>query len=185
MNLRRFFTLVTTSLCAFTFLFATADAEAAKAKPKAVGTLKVSGGKKVLINGKPAGNGTVVMTGDTVENNTSQAVTITGPAGKVTIEPNTKLIFFVGINGLVQYSVIYGEVSSSGNLASNSSGDTDGDFANTNSYTPALGFGNSGFGGGSSGGQSSSGGVPITQVLADGRIAFVDSITGAFIHYAP
>ena len=185
MNLRRFFTLVTTSLCAFTFLFATADAEAAKAKPKAVGTLKVSGGKKVLINGKPAGNGTVVMTGDTVENTTGQTVTITGPTGTVRIEPDTKVIFFVGINGLVQYAVLFGKVTTTGDIASAAGDTTDGDFANTNYYTPALGFGNSGFGATGSGGSSSSGGTPVSKVQPDGRIAFVDSITGAFIRFGP
>lgn len=146
------FSFLVTTLCAFTFLFATATAPAAPAKKeRIVGTVKIEGGGSVRINGKTAPSGAQLKCGDLIE--TTESVIASLASGKeYVIEPGSRVRLVCSGNGPVRFLVIFGGIHPVG---------TGDDTIDPLPYLAAFGFGNYSFpsiGGGTS---ATTGKIPI------------------------
>ncbi len=138
MNLNRTLSLLATTLCAFAFLFTTATASAAPAKP--AGTVKAEGSVTVKINGKTAGNGAEVKIGDYLETGSESVNVLLVSGQEYVIDPGSKVRFVKSANGAVAILVLYGGI----HLVGSESEYVDplpwlAAFANGNSSFPSIG----------------------------------------------
>lgn len=182
MNLRRLSFLVTTTLCAFTFLFSTASAPAdpkkekvvgalltagagavasalsAPKKEKVVGTVKTEGGSSIRINGKTAGSGASVSCGDVLETTDSAKVALASGQEYV-IDPGSKVKLTCSPDGKVALLVIYGGIHPVGGTA---------DYLDPLPWLAAFANGNSSF-------PSIGGGKTVSTVLPTGQVIFTNN----------
>ena len=110
MNLRRFSFLVTTTLCAFTFLFAPASVSAAPKKEKVVASLKTEAGITIKVNGKTSGNGAALRCGDVLETANESVNVVLGSGPEYVIDPGTKVRLTCSPSGRVGFLVSYGGI---------------------------------------------------------------------------
>lgn len=157
MNLKRTFSLLATTLCAFAFLFTTATAPAAPAK-KPAGTVKAEGSTIVKINGSTAGDGAELKIGDYLETGNESVNVLLVGGREYVIEPNSKVRFQTAPNGAVAILVLYGGVHPVG---------SDSDYVEWRPWSAAFANGNSSFP--SIGGV---GGRTISTVLPSGQVIY-------------
>jgi hypothetical protein len=187
----RFSSLATTTICAFTFLFAATTVPAVAARTQSVvGTLETENGATISVNGKTVGNGAQLKVGDVIVTTGESVKVAIGSGLEYVIEAGSQVRITRSHDGKVSFQIITGDVHTVGG---NSGGD---DYVGL-PYIGAFGFGNlqSGFpstGGGSS---STAGKVPVVNQKgvvigyavtdAFGRVVAFTDVNGNVLAYTP